>query len=104
MRDWELSLRAGGWAVRPEANKQAAARANNSGRATGCVLRNCQVNCRRHCTSPTDEKDMKTTMVRTVAGSRGRRTPGGGRLRWDLLIGGGWLVALAILAAVGRLP
>ena len=47
---------------------------------------------------------MKTTMVRTVAGSRGRRTPGGGRLRWDLLIGGGWLVALAILAAVGRLP
>jgi uncharacterized membrane protein YsdA (DUF1294 family) len=47
---------------------------------------------------------MKTTMIRTVTGTRGRRTPAGGRWPWDLLVGGGWLVAVAILAAVGRLP
>lgn len=28
----------------------------------------------------------------------------GARLRWDLLVGGGWLAGLGILAAVGRLP
>lgn len=47
---------------------------------------------------------MKTTITRTVTSARFRRTSGGGRLRWDLLIGGGWLAAVVILAAVGRLP
>ena len=61
-------------------------------------------NCRRHCTSPADEIVMKTMPTRTVIGTHVRRTSGGGRLRWDVLIGGGWPAGLGILAAVGRVP
>lgn len=45
---------------------------------------------------------MKNTTVELMPprSHRSRGTP----LRWDLLVGGGWLAGLCTLAAVGRLP
>ena len=47
---------------------------------------------------------MKNTLTRVAMSARARRTSRGGRLRWDLLVGGGWVAGLAILAAFGRVP
>jgi uncharacterized membrane protein YsdA (DUF1294 family) len=47
---------------------------------------------------------MRNIMGVVELSARGRGASRGRRPRWDLLVGGGWLVALVILAAVGRLP